>query len=89
MTTKSNTARKIGITIPRQVLRAIDSAARRRGRSRSGFIVEVLEVATSRARDVEITRRLDEIFGNEKLRAEQLRTAEEFLVAGRWDEWES
>ena len=89
MTTRVNTARKVGITIPRQVLRTIDSAARRRGQSRSGFIVDVLQVATSRAHDAEITRRLDEIFGNERVRAEQVRTAEEFLAAGRWDEWES
>ena len=89
MTTKGNTARKIGITVPRQVLRTIDFAARRRGQSRSGFIVHVLQVATSRARDAEITRRLDEIFGDERARSEQVRTAEEFLASGRWDEWES
>ncbi len=77
MATAKNTARKIGISIPPRVLRAIDSAARQRGETRSGFIVRVLETATARARDREITRRLDELFADADLRAEQVGGAEE------------
>ena len=77
MVTNRNTARKIGISIPPRVLRAVDSAARQRGESRSGFIVRVRETATARARDREITRRLDVLFADADLRAEQVRNAEE------------
>ncbi len=89
MVTKRNTARKIGISIPPDVLRTVDSAARRRGVSRSGFIVRVLQVATARARDAEITRKLDALFADEAVREEQRAAAEDFLGAAKWDEWET
>lgn len=76
MTTRGNTARKIGVSIPPAVLRAVDSAARHRGETRSGFIVHVLQVATARARDREVTRRLDALFADADLREEALETAE-------------
>ncbi|MBI4701938.1 MAG: type II toxin-antitoxin system HicB family antitoxin [Deltaproteobacteria bacterium] len=88
MATEMNTVRKIGISVPRDLLRAVDSAAQRRGESRSGFVVRVLAAATARARDREITRRLDELFADADLQAEQIRTAEAFLGAQSGDAWE-
>lgn len=76
---KSNTkrTRKTAITVPAKVLAAVDRAARERGQSRSRFISGILEEAVRARRDAEITRRLNELFFDETLAAEELRTTEE------------
>ena len=53
---------KIPVTVPEDVLEAVDAAARERGESRSGFISRVLRAAMKARSDVEVTRRLDEIW---------------------------
>jgi metal-responsive CopG/Arc/MetJ family transcriptional regulator len=73
---------KIAITIPEDVLKQVDAAARARGQSRSGFISRVLRAALRARRDRDITRRLDAIFLDEQVAAEQLRVAEEMDSAG-------
>lgn len=87
MNTNRDPARKIGIAIPARVLRVVDAAARERGETRSGFIVRVLREATARARDREITRRLDALFSDPAIAADQVETAEELLDGHDWDEW--
>jgi metal-responsive CopG/Arc/MetJ family transcriptional regulator len=64
---------KIAITVPEDVLAAVDAAAKERGESRSGFISRVLRTALKSRRDAAITRRLDELFMNEDVVAEQRR----------------
>jgi hypothetical protein len=64
---------KIAITIPEEIVTAVDLAAGRRHESRSGFISRILRVAIRERRDAQITARLNELFADEKVGAEQLR----------------
>ena len=73
---------KIAITVPEDVLAAVDAAAKERGESRSGFISRVLRAALRARRDAAITRRLDELFMNEDVAAEQRRLTREMDSAG-------
>jgi len=73
---------KIAVTIPEEVLEAVDAAARERGESRSGFISSVLRSAMKARSDAKLTRRLDEIFADPAVAAEQLRVADEMDSAG-------
>ena len=85
VTTESNTrmpTAKIAISLPEEVLAQIDSAARERGESRSGFIASVLKVALRARRGSEITRRLNALFADEQVTAEQLRITREMDAVG-------
>ena len=73
---------KIAISLPAEVLTKVDSAARERGESRSGFIGTVLRAALRARRGAEITRRLDALFADEGIAAEQRRLTEELDAAG-------
>ncbi len=73
---------RIVVTIPKDVLEAVDSAARERGESRSGFISRTLRAAMKARSDVEVTRRLDETFADPGVAVEQLRVADEMDSAG-------
>jgi metal-responsive CopG/Arc/MetJ family transcriptional regulator len=73
---------RIAVTVPKEVLEAVDTAARERGESRSGFISRVLRTAMRARSDAELTRRLDEIFADPAVAAEQLRVADEMDAAG-------
>lgn len=73
---------KIALTVPEDVLQAVDAAARERGESRSGFVSRVLRAAMRARSDAEVTRRLDEIFADPAVAAEQVRVADELNSAG-------
>ena len=73
---------KIAITVPEDVLVAVDAAAKKRGESRSGFISLVLRAAMRARRDAAITSRLNELFMNEDTVAEQRRLTREMDAAG-------
>ena len=73
---------KIAITVPEEVLIEVDRAARERGESRSGFISRLLRAAMRARRDAEITKRLDELFADPEMAAEQTRVAAELDRAG-------
>jgi metal-responsive CopG/Arc/MetJ family transcriptional regulator len=75
-------AAKIAVTIPRDLLEAVDAAAEELGESRSGFISRVLRATMKARSDAEITRRLNEIFSDPETAAEQLRVADELDAAG-------
>jgi metal-responsive CopG/Arc/MetJ family transcriptional regulator len=68
---------KTSIAIDEELLEKIDRAARERGESRNRFVVKVLWQAVRARRDVQITKRLNELFADEELRQEQLKVAEE------------
>ena len=81
---------RIAITVPEDLLVAVDVAAGERGESRSGFISRVLRAALAARRDSEITRRLNELFANEEVAAEQRRLTRGMDSAGTdWstEEW--
>jgi len=73
---------KIAISVPEDILAAVDAAAKERGESRSGFISRVLRAALRARRDAAITRRLNELFMNEDAVAEQRRLTREMDGAG-------
>ncbi len=82
--TRSNTmpSSKIAITVPEDVLAAVDAAAKELGDSRSGFISRVLRTALRARRDAAITRRLNKLFMNEDVVSEQRRLIREMDTAG-------
>ena len=67
--------RKTAIAIPEALLTDVDRCARERGESRSRYITRVLEVAVRARRDADITRRLDELFADQKLLEDQRKGA--------------
>lgn len=66
---------KTAIAVPEALLADVDRAAAERGESRSAYITRVLAVATRARRDAEITRKLDEIFADERSKEAQRRGA--------------
>ncbi len=78
--------RKFAISIPEAVMDQVDEAAKRRGITRSRFISEVLRKVARARSDAEITRRLDEVFSDPDVAAEQSRTSRELLVARAGDD---
>jgi metal-responsive CopG/Arc/MetJ family transcriptional regulator len=73
---------RIAVSVPKEVLEAVDAAARERGESRSGVISRVLRTAMRARSDARSTRRLDEIFAAPAVAAGQLRVADEMDSAG-------
>jgi len=79
--------RKTAIAVPEDVLRAVDRAAHDRGESRSRYITRVLKAAVRARRDVEITRRLNELFEAEDAARGQRRDAAGLDRVGTdWDD---
>ena len=74
--------RKTAIAVPAEILDEVDRAARERGESRSRFISRVLRLAVRARRDAEVTRRLDALFADESVNAEQRRDAHELAQLG-------
>jgi len=67
--------RKTAIAVPEPLLVDIDRAASERGESRSAYITRVLKAAVQVRRDAEITRKLDELFADERIAKAQGRDA--------------
>lgn len=67
--------RKTAIAIPESLLAEVDRSARERGESRSRYITRVLQVAVRARRDAEITRKLDELFADQRVVKEQRKGA--------------
>jgi hypothetical protein len=74
--------KKIGISIPEEVMEAVDRAARERGLSRSRFIAGVLRRAAAARTDLEVTRKIDEVLADEDLKREQADEARALQRAG-------
>lgn len=79
--------RKTAIAIPESLLADVDRSARERGESRSRYITRVLEVAVRARRDAEITRRLDELFADPKVKGDQRKGSRVFMDdASLWND---
>jgi hypothetical protein len=74
--------RKTAIAVPEALLADVDRAANARGESRSAYITRVLSVAVRARRDAAITRKLDELFADERLTRDQRRSTEELDLLG-------
>lgn len=64
----------------------MDKAAKARGESRSKYITRVLRAAVRARRDQEVTRKLNELFADERIVKEQVETAEAFGSISGWDD---
>jgi metal-responsive CopG/Arc/MetJ family transcriptional regulator len=71
-------ARKFAISVPEDVMRQVDRAAKRRRMTRSAFISRVLARVARAQTDAEISRRVDELFSDAELAREQVETARAF-----------
>jgi metal-responsive CopG/Arc/MetJ family transcriptional regulator len=60
--------RKTAIAVPEGLLADVDRAAGERGESRSAYVTRVLTVAVRVKRDAEITKKLEELFADERPR---------------------
>jgi len=74
--------RKTAIALPAELLTAVDRAARERHESRNRFVTRVLRSAVGARRDAEITRRLNDLFSDPQIDADQRRGASELDGAG-------
>ncbi len=74
--------RKTAIAVPDDLLDAIDRAAHERRESRNQFVTRVLRYAVRARRDAEITRRLNDLFKDPTLDAEQRREGSDLDAVG-------
>ena len=76
--------KKVAISLPEPVLETVDQLAARRGESRSRVIATILSRVARLKRDRDITARIDALFADKTIVAEQKRTADEFLRVSSW-----
>jgi metal-responsive CopG/Arc/MetJ family transcriptional regulator len=71
-------AKKFALSVPEEVMDAIDEAAARQGVSRSFYIVQALRRIVSAKSDAEISRRINALFDDPEIAKEQAATARSF-----------
>lgn len=77
--------RKTAIAVPEKVLAEIDRAAAALGQSRSKFITDALRRIVSARSDAEITRRINEVYGDPRLvRESRTEAAQLATAATKW-----
>ena len=74
-------ARKFAISVPEDVMRQVDRAAKRRRMTRSGFISRVLARVARARTDAEISERVNAFFSDPEVAREQRETARAFRRA--------
>ena len=81
--------KKLAISVPAEVIKEVDRAAKLGGLTRSRFITNVLIRVASARSDVEITRRINEFFSDPEMANEQKQTARDFnaLASLSGTEW--
>jgi len=75
-------SKKFAISVPITVMQQVDLAARRQGVTRSRFVSNVLRRIADARRDAEVTRRINELFADQDVGAEQKQTARDFNSLG-------
>lgn len=80
--------KKFALSVPEDVMKQVDRAAKRFGVTRSRFIADVLRKIANAGMDAEITRRVDELFADPEIAGEQSRTAASLSPSpGNGTEW--
>lgn len=74
--------RMIEIAVPTELLLEVERAAQMGGESRDRFITRILQEYVYARRDVEVPRRLDELFAEPELVRQQMRGAAELDSVG-------
>jgi hypothetical protein len=72
-------AQKVAITVPPTFLEWLDKWAKRKGKSRSRFVVEEMSIRLKNLEDKEITRLYDEAYSDPEAAAQNKKLAEEML----------
>lgn len=80
--------KKLAIWVPEAVLAQMDRAAARSGQTRSKFIARVLRQVARACGDAEITARIDPLFGDPDIGAQQSRAARALRAAAPARGWE-
>jgi hypothetical protein len=73
--------RKIAISIPEDVLRQVDHLAKKSKKTRSALISNVLKEVSRASSRNDIIDRINRLFEDPKIRAEQSKTSRSFNVA--------
>jgi metal-responsive CopG/Arc/MetJ family transcriptional regulator len=71
-------AKKIAISVPAEVIEEVDRAAEERRLTRSAFITDVLRRVARAKRDAEITEKINALFTDPEIVAEQKKAARDF-----------
>ena len=82
------TVKKFAISVPEDIMKDVDAAAKRRGLTRSGFIASVLRRVATARRDADVTRRINELFADEAVVVDAKRSAAGLLSARPAEGWE-
>jgi len=80
---------KFALSVPEEVMKKVDQAAKRRRATRSRFISEVLRSVAEASTDAQITERINRFFSDPRLRRNQRREAREWARAASTEgtEW--
>jgi hypothetical protein len=80
---------KFAISVPEEVMKRVDQAARKRRATRSGFISEILRSVAEASTDAQISERINRFFSDPNLRRKQRREAREWAraVSTEGTEW--
>ena len=70
--------KKIGVSLPSQVLAEVDQAAKERGETRSGFIANVLRRVARLKQDRGVTEEINRLFADGQIVQHQRETAQAF-----------
>jgi metal-responsive CopG/Arc/MetJ family transcriptional regulator len=73
---------KVAITMPKDLVAAVDAISRERGISRSKFVSLTIEEKIANERDKNLREAYDRVFADVSIRKEQLDTANWFQQAG-------
>lgn len=73
---------KVAITMPKDLIAAVDTISRERGISRSKFISLTIEEKIANERDKNLREAYDRVFADDSVRKEQLDTTNWFQQAG-------
>lgn len=74
----SMATKKFAISVPEDVMDEVSRAAAQQGVSRSAYIVQVLRRLAGAQKDAEISRRINALFDDPAIAAEQAQTARAF-----------
>jgi metal-responsive CopG/Arc/MetJ family transcriptional regulator len=72
-------AQKVAITVPPTFLEWLDKWAKKKGKSRSRFIVEEMTIRLKNLEDKDITRLYDEVYSDPEIAAQNKELAEDML----------
>ena len=74
--------KKVAISVPKELIMAVDEISRQKGISRSKFITEILGERVLDEKDRQLKEAYNRVFSDDSIRKEQLDTSEWFEGSG-------